>query len=202
MLPVRNAIKGNKLSIRTQFFSRKCGRMVACESTLERDHLYHLEADPNVVSFQGQPFVEQYSFEGKIHTYIPDFAVDYQSPHHREIHEVKSRKEIDRTKVAAKYAAISQRFETMGITYRIVTDAEIRREPRLTNAALILRYRSWPEDQIPDVREMEINGLAVPLQAIADYRPWQSCLPLVADGILEIDRDQLLSGSSLARRLR
>ena len=202
MPPVRNAIKGNKLSIRTQFFSRKNGRMVACESTLERDHLYHLEADPNVISFQEQPFQEHYSIDGKIHTYIPDFAVDYRFPRRREIHEVKSRKELEREKVAIKYTAIRQRFETMGIPYRIFTDAEIRQEPRLTNAALILRYRTWPENEIPDVRTVDINGPATPLQVIADRHPWQCCLPLVADGILTTDLDQPLSGLSLARRLR
>jgi len=202
MPPVRDPIRGNKTRIRTLFASRKNGRMVGCESTLERDHLYHLEADPNVIRFSEQPFHVEYTFEGKICSYTPDFLVDYAEPARQEIHEVKSERELKRGDTQARLDAVRQRLEPSGSIFRIVTDREIRSQPRLNNLAVILRYQIWPVDQCADVAVLPIGAPAQSIKSLTGANPWQTVLPLIASGIIGVDLDLPLSAESLVWKIR
>ncbi len=73
-MPVRK-IKKNYRSVTGVMASRKTNRMVASESTLERDLFLQLEFDPLVESFEEQPLRLSYQMtSGKASTYTPDVA--------------------------------------------------------------------------------------------------------------------------------
>jgi len=68
------------------------------ESPLEADLCYHLEFDPKVKSYQAQPLSFQYYFEGAVHTYYPDFEVNY-SDNTSCYFEIKFQIDIDASKI-------------------------------------------------------------------------------------------------------
>jgi hypothetical protein len=71
-MPVRK-IKKSYRSVTGVMTSRKTGRMVASESTLERDLFTLLEFDPSVEKFEEQPLRITYKgINGKDHSYTPD----------------------------------------------------------------------------------------------------------------------------------
>jgi hypothetical protein len=45
------------------------------ESQIERDYIYLLEIDTDVISYKSQPFFLNYMKEGKTRKYTPDFWV-------------------------------------------------------------------------------------------------------------------------------
>src|SRR5215470_15370705 len=58
------------------FPSLKMREQIPYESTIERDLLYFLEYETNVVCYQAQPFaITGSSADGAAHSYIPDFQV-------------------------------------------------------------------------------------------------------------------------------
>jgi len=57
------------------FPSIKNGRPVAFESHIERDFLYLLEYDRNVVNYYEQPFTINYKQNDRQRRYTPDFLV-------------------------------------------------------------------------------------------------------------------------------
>lgn len=75
-MPVRK-IKKSYRSVTGVMTSRKTGRMIASESTLERDLFILLEFDPAIEKFEEQPLRITYDgSDGKVHSYTPD-AVCY-----------------------------------------------------------------------------------------------------------------------------
>lgn len=73
--PVRKITNsGTKKNI-GKFPSVKMQTSVWYESHLERDYIYLLEIDPDVLSFSGQPFKITYSLDGSQRKYTPDFFV-------------------------------------------------------------------------------------------------------------------------------
>lgn len=120
-----------------RFASVKAARRIECESYLERDYCYLLDADPHVLDYASQP--ETFSYrDGDIdRRYTPDFLVAYAD--HHEIVEVKPFDLLK--KRPTNWDAIKQAILERGFIFRIVTDLDIREEPRLTNAKLLARYR-------------------------------------------------------------
>ena len=57
------------------------------ESQIERDFIYLLEFDSEVLSYQEQPLRIQYVRDGRVHKYTPDFLV--KRANRRQIIEVK-----------------------------------------------------------------------------------------------------------------
>lgn len=119
-----------------RFCSVKTRRRIECESFLERDFAYLLDADHTVLDFATQPQTFEYEVDGVMRTYTPDFLVLYEG--HSEIVEVKPSTRLDRGPPWDVVAAVIGDF---GYGFRLVTETEISREPRLTNAKLLARYR-------------------------------------------------------------
>ena len=126
---VRRVVTRRGRHIRGYFPSKKMQRMVAWESQLERDALLLLELSPGVVSYQEQP--EQLSYwDGEvIRSYVPDFWVLLQDEHSLFI-EIKPLSELLRPTVREKYTQIAQQLQAQGRDYRLLTEQEIRHEPR------------------------------------------------------------------------
>lgn len=119
-----------------RFCSVKTRRRVECESFLERDFAYLLDADPNVLDFASQPETFEYEVDGVVRTYTPDFLVVYGD--RTEIIEVKPSHRLDQ---GPPWDIVGAVIGECGYGFRVVTEAEISLEPRLTNAKLLARYR-------------------------------------------------------------
>lgn len=151
-MPVRK-IPPNRRSLTGMVASRKNKRMIASESSLERDLLVRLEFDPVVERYEEQPVCIQYSDgEGHQRTYTPDVLVYYRvdilpgwSP---LLCEVKYRAELfDKWKeIKPKVRAGRSYARQQGWRFKIFTEREIR-TPYLENAKFLRSYRRVAVDE-------------------------------------------------------
>lgn len=112
--------------------------MVRCESPLEKDFLYLIETSPWVLYYIEQPIKISAKIGNNIHHYTPDFFVHTQD----EILLVEV-KPFDRltTPESMLQQSIGRSFcEENQITFRIVTDREIRQGWSLYNSKLLFKY--------------------------------------------------------------
>lgn len=123
------------------------GASVAFEGTLERDFLYLMDFDPDVVDVEEQPVkVPVPGGKGRGAYYIPDFLVQ-----RREglpwLVEVKSTDDLEKNAedYEAKFKAAKSYADDRGWTFEIVTDQEIR-TPKLKNIRRLLSYRNRKVD--------------------------------------------------------
>lgn len=145
-MPVRK-IPPNRRSLTGMVASRKNERMVASESSLERDLLVRLEFDPVVERYEEQPVCIQYNDDdGRQHTYTPDVLIYYRadilpgwSP---LLCEVKYRANLlnDWKEIKPKVRAGRFHARQHGWRFKIFTEHEIR-TPYLENAKFLRPYR-------------------------------------------------------------
>jgi hypothetical protein len=131
---------GNKLI--GKFPSVKMGRVVWYESLLERDFLYLLEIDPDVISYQEQPGWIYYTLDGKRHRYTPDLLV--QRRHKKQIVEVKPKKRAEEEKYVRLFRIAGCACEKKGYEFKVATEETIRLQPRLNIAKLLYKYSRTP----------------------------------------------------------
>lgn len=131
---------GNKLI--GKFPSVKLGRIVWYESPLERDFLYLLEIDPDVISYQEQPGRIYYSLGGKKRRYTPDLLV--RRSRKKQIIEVKIKKRAEQEQYARLFRIAQRACEKEGCEFKVVTEESIRLQPRLDNAKLLYKYARTP----------------------------------------------------------
>lgn len=130
--PARRVVRPTGRHFQGYFPSQKMGRMVAYDSLLERDALFHFEFSPWVVSFREQPERIIYYIDGEPNECFPDFEV--VTTDGVVIHiEVKPKAKIRKQKYKAKYDAIAEHYARNNRIFRILTEDEIRVQPRLNN---------------------------------------------------------------------
>jgi len=123
------------------------GKSIAFEGTLERDFLYLMDFDPEVVDVEEQPVkVPVPHGKGRGAYYIPDFLVQRrtENPWLVEIKQTDDLKQNARD-YEAKFKAAQVYAEERDWTFKIVTDQEIR-TPKLQNIRLLLSYRNRKVD--------------------------------------------------------
>lgn len=124
-----------------KFPSLKMKRMIMWESQIERDYLYLVDIDPDVVSCQEQPLVVRYydDRDGKMHRYTPDFLL-IRRGNKKQIIEVKDEK----TALSEEYQQLFQRVAPVllraGYEFIVVTDRMVRVQPLLRNTKLLHKY--------------------------------------------------------------
>jgi len=136
-VPVRNPVKKTKGSYPGYVPSQKMRRMIGVESTLERDLAILLEVDPDVDAYTEQPITIEYRLDDKWHSYTPDFAV--QRIGLIKFVEVKPEWKALRPDNVRKFAAIRAVLAKSGRPFIVLTEKDIRRQPRLRNAELLHR---------------------------------------------------------------
>lgn len=134
---VRKITNGGKKVI-GKFPSSKMGKMVWWESQVERDYLYLLEFDPDVISYEEQPLKISYCLDGKAHLYTPDLRVVRHGK--KQIVEVKDDKNAHKEEWARLFQTVAPICQREGYEYTVVTDRDIRVQPRLDNLKLIYKY--------------------------------------------------------------
>lgn len=146
--------------------SRDDHKAVPFESLLEQDWLIRTDAfSRDLRSIEAQPFEVEYRFDGRNRIWIPDFRRRRKGPEGRQdppadLVEVKPLISVypddpDEAVRARKQAYVKARFEeirmrtlALGYEFVLATENEIRIEPSLRNASLMLRCadRAFPKN--------------------------------------------------------
>ncbi|MBL7841937.1 MAG: TnsA endonuclease N-terminal domain-containing protein [Cyclobacteriaceae bacterium] len=127
--PVRK-VRSNGRTIVGYMSSSTNGRIIQHESNLEKDFIYMLKFDPNVVferDVHDQPVRISYSEKEKKKSYVPDFLVKY-SDGSQVLFEVKYRDYLEKNakELKPKFTAARKYAKEQGMKFQVITDAEIR----------------------------------------------------------------------------
>lgn len=195
--------KGSKKVI-GKFASLKMGKTIWWESQLEQDYIYLLEFDPDVTSYQEQPPTISYVANGKKRRYTPDFLVERHGK--KQIIEVKPEDHITKEKNLLLFNSVAPIFSREGYEFNLVTDKEIRVQPRLSNIKLLTRYARTPISPRLQIacHEFFIGKHEARLSEVASFLAgknlgMQSAYSLLYWGILLIDLMKPIEGDSYVR---
>jgi hypothetical protein len=113
-------------------------RVVHVESVLERNFVFRLDQDLDVLDFGEQPFRLDYLLDGRRRHHFPDFIVRRRSV--VQVVEIKYQSRLNdellrRTGIFAALLAPAR------IEYCVITDKEILQQPSFQNITLLRRYR-------------------------------------------------------------
>lgn len=112
------------------------------ESQLERDYIYLLEIDPDVLSYCEQPFTMTYASQEKLKRYTPDFLVTRSQS--QQIVEVKPERLTHADKNLQLWRQIAPIAIANNMEFVVVTEKIIRVQPRLDNIKLLYKYAKVP----------------------------------------------------------
>ncbi len=143
--PARNVVRPTGTVMRGKIPSRKCGRMIKHESSLEGEAAFLFEASHRVICFGDQPPTIYYPDGAKLRRYTPDFELELDTGEVLTI-EVKHTSSLAREEVRHQLNCIEKHFRASGINYLVLTEKVIRQEPRLSNLRKICAgaQRIWP----------------------------------------------------------
>lgn len=138
MARVRQVISRSTCKVVFKFPSIKLGKMVYCESSLELDYAFLLDADRDVISFQEQPGKIRYHLLGKVHHYTPDFLVI--RPHKKQVIEVKPKSKAATEENRMLFEIIRAICLNAGYEFIVITDIDVREGLRLENVRAFWKY--------------------------------------------------------------
>ncbi|EJI1278654.1 TnsA endonuclease N-terminal domain-containing protein [Vibrio vulnificus] len=138
--PARNLTKSRGKNIH-RYVSAKMGKRVTVESFLECAACYHFDFEPSIVRFCSQPIRFSYRLNGKTHTYVPDFLVQFDTGEYT-LYEVKSDMESSKSEFGCEWEAKVQGALRLGLELELVTEEEILDEVIFSNLKLLHRYSS------------------------------------------------------------
>ncbi len=140
--PVRK-IKNRGLLITGCFPSIKMDRIVHWEAQNEWNLLYYLEMNPLVKEYWEQPLRIKYFFNGKEHHYTPDLLIKTITAERDLVIEVKPASKLQKESLSY-FEIIKWICDLNNLEFRIITDAEIRVQPKLDNVRLLYYYAKSP----------------------------------------------------------
>ena len=135
----RNVVRRTTHRVVGRFPSFKSGRVVHWESQLERDMIRLLEFDSAVLFYREQPEPLTYFEGGKRRKYTPDFIA--KTTNGVTVFEVKPYEQSITSPLKEKLVAFQGHYAAQGVDFLVMTEREIRREPRLSNITKLLRYQ-------------------------------------------------------------
>jgi hypothetical protein len=136
-MPIRR-VSNRGGNIIGRFPSVKMRRMVAFESSIERDYLYLLDYERNIEWFEEQPLTIEYEHNDRALRYTPDFHIVEMGQN--VLVECKPHPLVDKDENHRKFRAARTWCVDRGWRFRIVTDQDIRTGFRLENVKLLTRY--------------------------------------------------------------
>jgi hypothetical protein len=145
---VRRITNGGRKVI-GKFPSIKMGKMVWWESQIERDHLYLVEFDTDVLSYEEQPLKIRYYIDGEAHIYTPDLRV--VRTFKKQIVEVKDWESAQKDEYIELFRRVAPICQREGYEFVVVTDRDIRIQPRLNNIKLIYKYAKTPVTSVHQI---------------------------------------------------
>jgi hypothetical protein len=177
--------------------SWKMGRMMHWESSNELNAFRLLDCDPNVTSYSEQPCRIAYVLEGVEKIHYPDILVTTTGG--KQLWEVKPRSNASEPDVLARAAFLSRVLPSWGYEYRTVLAEDLARQPRLSNAKLLLSVgkRAVSDCEWEEVRRTmaEQERLLWSEACAGNYgmRGREILCSLVLKGVLTIDMNMPIS---------
>jgi hypothetical protein len=185
----RKIITRSGRGIRGWFPSIKLGRMVAWESLLERDAICLMEFSPAVLRYQEQPPYTTYSHQRTTRKYFPDIKLKLAN-HQCAYIEVKPAEKFDDLEIEEKYSAIAAHFAKQDIGFYVLTEREIRQEPRFSNLKLLAYHAGRLHTSIAkvNVERLKRHGTEITLsEAITILGDERDVYRLLASGYCHCD---------------
>ena len=122
-----------------KFPSIKLTRMLSFESLIERDLLYILDFEPDVLFFSEQPLTIEYSYEGKTRHYTPDFHVVHIGGRNTLV-ECKPSHLTETDDNLRKFGIARAWCAARDWEFSVVTDEQLRTGSRLDNIKRLTAY--------------------------------------------------------------
>jgi len=188
--------------IRGRFPSVTAHRMIAFEQLLERDALYLFEFCPLVQDIHAQPFKFHYAFDGKTRRYTPDYALTLTDGSCMIV-EIKPNRSLDKPEIKAKFEAIAAAMARQQHRFMVLTDKEIRLEPRLGNFKQLHSYLRKPYQNESRATLTRLQSHlrecgSLPLaDCVPEGRSLSDLLHLLAHGLLNCDYMQPIGQQSV-----
>lgn len=152
--PVRKVVRRSNYRQTYQLFSKKTQKTMSCESLIEFNGCYILEAIPEVKSYQMQPAVITYEIDNEQHRHIPDVLIEFNDQTSCFI-EFKAESELDDDMLICRTAVLSKNLPAHGYGYLVVCDDQVSGVP-LVNAKLLFHA---PRTKIPQPTLMDIRNI-------------------------------------------
>jgi hypothetical protein len=141
--------------MRSKFPSRKNGRLVHCEGMLELDAAHLFELHPRIAGYREQPAAFMYPDGPRLRRYTPDFEVQLVSGKNIKV-EIKPKASMLDPEVRHKLAMVDAHMRRLGEAFLVLTDGELRQEPRQANVRSICRRAS----RVPPTRVAAVLAVA------------------------------------------
>lgn len=200
-IPARHVVTPTGGIVRGKFPSSKACRMISFEELLERDALYLFEFSPQIKDIHQQPFKFFYPCAGRVRRYTPDFELGLVNGDHLIV-EIKPSKVLAKPAIAEKISAVRAAMTQQGRRFMVLTEKEIRLEPRLENLKVLyslLRFAP-SADQRQLLQKLRIQyGQGALLQMkdlIESFGRMTDVLQLLAHGLVATDLMQTISHAS------
>lgn len=211
-------IPTNRRSLTGFVASRRDGRMVASESSLERDLLVLLDFDPSVERYEEQPVrIEYRDARGRRRTYTPDVLVYFRQDIAQKqtttplLYEVKYRADLSENwpQIKPKVRAARTYARGRGWRFKLITEREIR-TPYLQSVKFLRQYRRLQPDDaerqllldhLREVGESDPETLlsAIHLERVRRAELLPTLWHLIAVGDIYADLDEPLTMRSPIR---
>jgi hypothetical protein len=140
MLLSRKVVTRRTKRVVGYFLSLKMKCALPWESQIERDYFYCLELDQEVQAYHAQPTCLTLLVGGEIRRHFPDLLVQYRNGQ-IEYQEVKTDRDAAAPEKQALFNAARLEFAKASAGYQVVTEAQIRRQPRLSNCQNLIHHR-------------------------------------------------------------
>lgn len=196
----------SKKKVTGRFASHKRKKMSHWESrTMEKEYMYLLDYDPDVLDYQEQPLKIKYLLEGSQHEYTPDLFV--RRRYTKQIVEVKPEKDVPDKMNQIKFKAATLFCERHGYEFCVVTERHIHTQLQ-RNIKFLYRYarqtvspafRYLVQSKMQEAEnwEMEVGRLAALLAGVVGKRdPLSYIYTLVYHRNLIIDMNVPITSSS------
>lgn len=199
--PIRTVVSRSRMCSTGRFPSWKMDRMLEWESYDELNAFRLLDCDVSVRRFLEQPCEVVYKISGEVKRHYPDIYVE--ANREKQLWEVKDDVRASQADVVARTTLLTEALKAHGFTYRLVLGSELRVQPRLQNANILLRYggrASVNEVERESVRLMlrDAGRLTWGAATAGVYGPRgrQILCRLTLEGVLLIDMNKPLSSST------
>lgn len=179
--------------------SVKLGRVVQCESELEREAALLLDFIPTVRAYGEQPVRINYLADGEWRSHIPDFAVLVENQ--ITFVEIKFVKDVD-AQVESRTRLLEKRLGSLGAIYCLATEHHLRQASHVQNAVRVLRRarHAISEVQLLTTLEKLRRSRSLPLAAfgwsVADSHDAVGIAQLIMSGHAAIDGEHAVSDQS------
>lgn len=144
----RSAVKN---IVRFPAIKANMGKTILVESILESNYCLHLEFSKHVKSYKPQPKTFHLADQDGTITFTPDFEVELASGEHR-YDEVKPSQISESDYYRRVFSCFEESIKDKNLSFQVVTEHDICREPLLSNYQKLYRYRK--KSSFLDIRKV------------------------------------------------